>query len=301
VADSTILVSSQLNGQVKSILVEEGDKVKQGQVLAVIEDNDFRAKYLSAKADFDLAAATLNRKSILFRQGVISRNEYDEATKAYGVAKAALESAKYFLDQTQVKSPIDGTVIKKQKEAGEYLLPGITSEGVPGSAIIKVADLRVMNVEMDILESDLPKVREGQPAMVFPDALPDKSYSAKLYYISPQADRQKSIVQIKVRIDQPDDRLKPEMSARVYLLKEPATRPIQRRVVVPEGAVFKRGQEDFVFIVKKDQLAQQQVVVAGVKDGKASLASGLEGDESVVLRPRARYRPGMKVEVKAGS
>src|SRR5262249_49259779 len=153
VADSTILVSSQLNGPVKSILVEQGDKVKQGQVLAVIEDNDFRAKYLSAKADFDLAAATLNRKSILFRQGVISRNEYDEATKAYGVAKAALESAKYFLDQTQVKSPIDGTVIKKQKEAGEYLLPGITSEGVPGSAIIKVADLRVMNVEMDILES----------------------------------------------------------------------------------------------------------------------------------------------------
>jgi len=298
-ADSTILISSQINGQVKSIKIEEGQFVHKGDLLATIEDNDYRAKYNLTKADLDLASATLKRKTSLYKSGVISRAEYDEAVRQFKVKDAETASAKYFLDNTEVRAPIDGTIIKKEKEAGEFLLPGITSEGVPGSAVMKIADLRVMNVELDILESDLPKVLMDQPAMVFPDALPDHSYKAKVFYISPQADKQKSIVQVKVRIDTPDSLLKPDMSARVYFLKNAAEGKVARRIVIPETAMFARDGKNYVFTVVKDQLKEKPVEVAEVKDGQAYLASGLEGDDSVVEKTRKRFHDGMKVVVKS--
>jgi RND family efflux transporter MFP subunit len=298
-ADSTILVSSQLNGKIQNLLVDEGKVVKKGDVLAEIEDTDYRAKHHMAQADFELAEATFRRKNTLYKEGVISRAEYDEAAKVYGVAKGQLESAKYNLDNTLVRAPIDGTVIKKEKEVGEFLLPGITSEGVPGSAILKIADLRIMNVEMDILEADLPKIKMDAPSMVFPDALPDQSFAAKVFYIAPQADRQKSIVLVKVRIENPDSQLKPEMSARVYFLKEKAQKEVMRRVSVPASAVFQKDHADYVYIVQKDELVLKKVGVASKKEGEAFLSSGLAGDESVVVFPKYRYRAGMKVAVKS--
>jgi len=300
-ADSTILISSQINGQVKSIQIEEGQFVHKGDLLATIEDNDYRAKYNLSKAEFDLAQATLNRKSNLYKNGVISKAEYDEAVRQYKVKGAEMDSAKYFLDNTEVRAPIDGTIIKKQKEAGEFLLPGITSEGVPGSAVMKIADLRVMNVELDILESDLPKVLMDQPAMVFPDALPNRSYKAKVFYISPQADKQKSIVQVKVRIEDPDEKLKPDMSARVYFLKNEAVGKVTRRIVVPESALFKKDGGDYVFTVSKEHLKERKVEVAQIKDGLAYLNSGIEADDSVVEKIKRRYQDGMKVIVKSAA
>lgn len=298
-ADRTILISSQINGQVKSLVVEEGQLVKQGELLATIEDNDYRAKYNLAKADFDLASTTFGRKNKLLKEGVISKAEYDESLKVYRVAQAQMDSAKYFLDNTEVRAPIDGTIIKKEKEAGEFLLPGITSEGVPGSAVMKIADLRTMNVEMDILESDLPKIYLEQPAMVFPDALPDRSYPAKVFYIAPQADRQKSIVEVKVRISQPDGLLKPDMSTRVYFLKTPPQDNVVRRVVIPETALLDKSGETFVYTVVKDHLMKKKVEVAAKKDGKVYLLAGLGGDESVVVQLRPRFKDGMKVVVKS--
>ncbi|MBF0492661.1 MAG: efflux RND transporter periplasmic adaptor subunit [Deltaproteobacteria bacterium] len=300
-ADSTILVSSQINGKIKTIFSEEGKWVKKGEVLAEIEEDDYRSKYNLAQAEFNLAAATLNRKKNLYQAGVISRAEYDEALKTFSVTEASFKSAEYFLGNTQVRAPIEGTIIKKEKEPGEFLLPGITSEGVPGTALFKLADLRVMNVEMDILESDLPKVVLDGPAMAFPDALPDQSYKAKVFYIAPKADKQKSIVQVKVRIENPGHLLKPEMSARVYLLKNFPSQSVERRVKIPESALLKRGTQTIVFILQKDVLKEKQVKVSSVENGFAKIAEGLLGDESVVVNPKERFQEGMKVVVKVSS
>ncbi len=298
VADSTILVSSQINGKIKSVLVKEGDKVQKDQILAEIEDDDYRAKFQIEKSQYDLAAAQFARKKVLFREGVIARAEYDEVEKTLEVRKASLESARYFLENTKVRSPIEGTVISKEKEPGEFLLPGITSEGIPGSAVLKVADLRVMNVEMDILESDLEKIKLDQPALIMPDALPHRSYKANLFYISPQANRQQSIVQMKVRLEAPDELLKPEMSARVYFLKNETQQEVHRRVALPASAVLSRKQERVVFVVKKDELIEKKVEIASENEGKFLISSGLEGDEPVVLYPKPGFKNGMKVRVE---
>lgn len=229
-----IEISPRFLGVVKWIGVKKGDAVTNGQVVVQLDDAEYRARLLEAEGQLRGAEAAVERDELnyqritnLISRAVESKQAEDNARLALAADRAALRSAqgiydlaKTYVDWCVIRSPINGVVLEKLVNPDELVMPQSFGGGRgPSTALLAVADLNDLQVEIDVNEADLSKISLAQKCRVSPEAYPDKSYSGYVAEIAPEADRAKGTLQIKVQIVGPDKYLTPQLSAKVDFLK----------------------------------------------------------------------------------
>jgi HlyD family secretion protein len=374
VAHHTINVNSKVTGRLAWIGVEKGDKVKEGQVLVRLEDQEFRASYLQAQGAVENARAyleelqhgsrpeeiqqaqhnldearatlvndklTLDRTKELASSGVLSRQQLDDATAKYGSdqqrvnslqkafelakigprpeelarargalmqAQGQLDYAKSQLDATVIRAPVTGTILDRTAEKGELITAQFASAaaGGPQGSVVSLADLNDLQVELDIAQADFARLGPNEKAIVTTDAYPDKEYDGKIAQISPEANRQKATVQVKVQVlnpgKYPDVQLRPEMNATVRFLANDKPKGTQgpAGVFVPSTAIRDRDGKKIVLIAYNGRAVAREIHVTSQRaDG--ALVDDLVGGESVITTGPTTLKDGDKIKVKGQS
>ena len=369
VAHHTISVNSKVTGRIAWIGVEKGDKVKAGQVLVRLEDQEFRAQVEQARGAVSMAKArlqqlengsrpeeiqqananldearanlvnakaTLERTKPLVEQGVFSRQQLDDAQakydsahqrvqaleKAYSLSKigprqeeiasarGALEQAQgqlayaqSQLDATQIRAPVNGTILERTAEKGELVTAQFASAadtGGPRGSVVTLADLTDLQVELDISQNDFAKLTPTQKAVLSTDVYPDREYKGMISEVAPMANRQKATVQVKVKILNPDDYLRPEENANVrFIAEEKSKSPqtVSSGAVVPTSAIHDNGGKRVVMVAFNGRAVTREVkVISQRSDGY--LVDGLTGGEDIIVNAPADLKDGDRVKVK---
>lgn len=326
VARTRASVSSRISGRLASLEVEEGSVVRRGQLLAQLDNAELaaavaqavaerlraEASLLEAQAIRDQLQRDLARASDLAERGLEPKQAAEDlAARVAGAearvaaqqaqiqaATAGIAYARANLDNTYIRAPFDGTVLRKDAEVGEVVAPVATGGGLTRGAVVTMADLQTLEVEVDVNEAYIAQINGGQPARVVLDAYPTATFQAEVRQIVPTADRQRATVQVKVRLLDRDPRILPEMGARVEFLAEESAAPdAPPRVFAPADAVRNAGTSTIVWVVR-DGVAGQVVVDAGpVSGGRREIRSGLSGGETLVLNPPSNLADGARVNV----
>ena len=313
VAQRKAAVASKGTGRLVYLGVVEGDRVRTGQVLARVEDSDVRAQLAQAQANLDLSRAelrdaerTLVRERTLMDSNFTSQATYDaaesrlERVKAgIAVAQAGVQSAQVALENTVIRAPFDGTVLTKNADVGEVVAP-LAGGAFSKSAVVTIADLGSLQVEVDVAESNLEAISPGQPCEIVLDAYPDVRYPGYVAKIVPTADRAKATVQVKVAFRSYDARVLPEMSAKAHFLPRPSrvavdTQPV---LVVPGTAVVERNGRSVVFVVEGGRAVEVPVVAGRQVGSSVAIREGLRPGVQVVDSVGAGLRAGAKVTVQ---
>ena len=313
VADRRASVAAKIVGRVVELNVDEGDPVRKGQVIARLDSEEWRAAVRQAEAAVEEAHATLVdaerevvRQGKLFEQDLTPEASRDAAVTRRDVAaaqvntaKAALQAAHANLEQTIIRAPIDGVVIARNIEVGEMVAPGgFTSQQSTG-ALVRIADLKSLEVEADINESYIARLKPGQPANIRVDAVPGVDYHGKLRQIVPTGDRQRAVVEVKVTIEDRDERLVPDMSTTVTFLEEGTERETlegKAKILVPPGAVLDAGKAPHVFVVKEGRLRRTPIEIEGPEGEFLAVRSGLAGGETIVKNASEDLKDGRRVK-----
>ena len=311
-----IVIGTKILGQIVAEPIEEGQRVKVGDLLARIDDRDYQSQLRQAYADRDLAAANVilkraraERLRALYKEGVQSKDALDDAENQLSVAEAelnkaigAIDFARFNVSQTVIKSPINGVVLQKYRELGDTITAFGQSPGGGGATdIAQLADLSDMRCEVDINESDIAKVTMGTPATVIPDAYPDNPFPAQVVKIYPEADRQKGTVKVEVKILQPDLKIiKPEMSAKVTFQSIMTQKAAATMVLVPKKAIVTEGNANSVWVVRGDAAHSVPIVLGREFQDGVEVRSGLSGGETVIVVPPPTIHEGQAVTSVAG-
>jgi HlyD family secretion protein len=363
VAAHKIELAAKVVGKVAWIGVDKGYKVKAGDVLVRLEDDEYRAHLLEskgnlemlkaklaeaqngsrpeeiakakadleqAKADQENARVTLERTRDLVHQKVLSSQALDDAQARYdgAVAKTGsfdrvyelvrlgprkeeidalraqvqqaqgtLDYNQTQLDNTIIRAPIDGTILERNVEKGEFVTTGFVGDKGAKGYVVSMANLRELDVELDINQNDFGKLGPTQAGIVTTDAYPDRKYEGAIREISPEANRQKATVQVKVKVINPDDYLRPEMNASVafYSKDKPGSHAeVKPLVIVPASTVRDNG----VFVVVDGKAVRRTVKVAGTTSQGVQIADGLIGGEDIIMNPPADLKDGQRVRPK---
>ena len=314
VARTRASVSAKILGRLATLPVHEGSRVRKGQVIATIESADYEAQLAVARAaeaqfDAQLRQATrdLARAQDLRRQGLVADVDLENAQTRLDVlrsqqasAHAQTRLAEASLENTRVRAPFDGTVLRKDAELGEIVAPSGAGGGLTRTAIVTMADLGTLEVEVDVNEAYIAQIRGNQGARITLDAYPDTSFSGRVRQVVPTADRQKATVQVKVAILDHDPRILPEMGAKVLFVNDPehaAIASAPRRVMVPAAAVVQDGSGARVWVVENGKVTARSVDLGPARDDHIEVRSGLSGGESVVVQPPANLRNGARVRI----
>jgi RND family efflux transporter MFP subunit len=308
VADRKSDVTAKIPGRIARLNVEVGSRVRAGDVIAVLESDQIRAQLAEAEAAYTEASREYNRQKKLWEEGVTSHALLDGAEAQAGVAKARLDQARVAMNDTEVRAPFAGTVVAKNVEVGEVISPmtmgNIGGAGSTGS-IATIADMKTLEVEADVNESNLGQLRPGQPAEISVDALPGRKFRGRLRQIVPTANRSKGIVQVKVSIADAIEQLLPEMSASVsFLDSEPAPGQLAEKpkIRVPSDAVVGSGSDAHVGVVDSENRVIERKVVAGPSiDGRTEITSGLANGERIITRDAAKFKAGQRVKLAGGA
>jgi RND family efflux transporter MFP subunit len=319
VARRQAVVSAKIQGRLADLRVEEGSQVEQDEILARLESREYEAQVRRARAQVQRAEADLaeNRRQFrvaenLARDRVLAQDSLEAAQSRVRIAEASLRQAEADLawaqaqlENTFIRAPFAGVVIKKMAEVGESVAPippGVNISTSSG-AIVALADLATLEVEADVSESNVAKLQAEQPAEVTVEAFPDRQYQALLRQIIPTADRTRATVQVKVTILDKDEDLKPEMSARVTFLTgeqraEPTQAAAEPVVTVPREAVAQRDGQPVVFEVRDGRVRQRAIVTGLERSAGIVVKAGLDGSETLVARPSATLRDGDTVKIQ---
>jgi RND family efflux transporter MFP subunit len=328
VAQRKASVSSKATGRLEWLGVEEGSTVKKNDVLARLEDRDVaasrdqaaanventRAALQQAKVERDDAALNLKRSKDLVAKGYISQMDHDTAEARYNraqaavsgaeaaitSAQAALKAADVAVEYTRIRAPFDAVVLTKDADVGDIVTPFGAAVNAK-AAVVTIADMSSLQVEADVSESNLARVKPGQPCEIQLDALPDKRFRGTVHMIVPTADRAKASVMVKVRFLDKDPRILPEMSAKVAFLEHAVTGNEENpKVVLNPGAVVSRNGGRAVFVVTQGR-ARETAVRTGEKIGDMlEVLDGVKAGDKVVLNPPKRLKTGSKVSIKEG-
>jgi HlyD family secretion protein len=321
VARRKAVVSAKIQGRLAVLRVEEGSRVREGEVIARLESTDYEAQVRRSAAAVQRAEAELAEQQRqlrlaqdLTREQVLARDQLEAAESRVRTAQAELAQARAEQgfaaaqrDNTIIRAPFSGTVVRKMAEVGESVAPippGVNLSTSSG-AVVALADLDTLEVESDVAEANVARLADGQPAEVTVEAFPDRKYKAVLRQVIPTADRTKATVQVKVTILDKDRDLKPEMSARVVFVEPPEKRvegapPPKPVVTVPSEAVVSRNGKQLVFEVREGKVRERAVVVGPERQGQFVVREGLAGGETLVVRPPQTLKEGDAVRVKEG-
>ena len=299
VARSKAEISPKSVGRVAWLNLEEGQRVKKGELVARLESQELEAQKRQYVASRDQVLAQLenarrerDRAKSLLDQKIGSQQAFDAAdsqVRALTAQIAAAEQQVRYTDEliknAEIYAPIDGVVTVKKAFLGETVAPqGFGGAGSAGATFAVIVDLSSLEMEADINEQNVAKLSIGQPAEVALDAYPDKPYKARLRQIVPTADRQKGSVKVKIEIFGKDARVLPEMSCRVVFLNPEAKvdEKAKPKVMVPSASVVTIGSEKGVLVVASDKAVFRPLVLGAASGTQVEVASGVSGGEEIV-------------------
>jgi HlyD family secretion protein len=274
--------------------------VKEGVLPAQALD-DARGRSDAARANI----AALSKTHELIRQG--PRQEQIEAARSeVARAKAAMEYARTILDATDIRVPIAGTILERNVEQGEMVTTSFVGDRGAKSFVVTLADLNDVQVELDISQNDFNRISPNQPCTAVTDAYPDKPYDCRVDEISPEANRQKATIQVKVKFLQPDKDIRPDMNARVTFLEPEsdnakAAAPEKMLYAVPKRAVLDRESGKTVYVVYDGRVQAKPIIVDKEVGSDVFVSAGIIGNEAIIVGEQLRQlKVGDRVEVSAG-
>ena len=320
-------VSAKLTAKVIEVLVEEGMKVREGQVLARLDDTNVRTSLHLAEAQ--LAAATnalaetrvrikeaaqeLQRQTDLIKNQIATQANYDHAEAAHLALQARLEQQQaeiavaakqvaYWqqqLDDTVIRAPFTGIVTSKNAQPGEMISPISAGGGFTRTGICTIVDMESLEIEIDVNESYINRVHPGQAVEAALDAYRDWKIPSKVIAIIPTADRQKSTVKVRVGMDQLDPRILPEMSVKVAFREVGGTGPLAgRTVTIPQAAVRQQDGRSVVWVVSAGRAERRAVTVSNTHQGETVVSAGLSAGERVIVEGPPDLKEGLAVVEK---
>jgi HlyD family secretion protein len=319
-------VSSKVTGKVVEVLIEEGMKVTNGQVVARLDDSNIKASLEVAKAQLASARAALAqteaqlkqatndfmRVTELTKQKIAAQSDLDLAESTAKALEAHLAQQKLDivvadrqvaswqqqLDDMTIRAPFDGVITTKDAQPGEMISPVSAGGGFTRTGIGTIVDMSSLEIEIDVNESYIVRVEQGQPVEATLDAYPDWKIPCKVIAIIPAADRDKSTVKVRVGFNQLDPRILPNMSAKVAFHDHGGT-PAARTVIVPKSAVLNREGRDVVLVVNHGHVERRAVTVTGTQNDDSMLSAGVSAGEKVLVNAPADLQDGMAVKEKS--
>lgn len=325
VAQRKASVASKATGRLEWLGVREGSQVKENEILARLENKDVTATMEQAAASIKLAQANLeqgqaefaeaghvlSRSRDLLAKNFVSQAAHDTVVARYEKAKAAISgyqasvavaqathrAARVAVDQTLIRAPFDGVVLTKNANVGDVITPFSSATGSQ-AAVVTMADMSTLEVEADVSESNLAKVRLDQPCEIQLDALPDQRFRGVVNRLVPTVDRAKATVMVKVGFVDKDSRILPEMSAKVAFLSQqvPADQRSARTVVQP-GAIVSRNGGSIVYVIKDNQVSAVEIQTAGRIGEMIEVLKGVVPGDRIVLKPSGKLRDGAAVSL----
>jgi len=284
-AEQEALIVAKVRGIANEVLVEEGDRVKEGQVIARIEDEQYRIEAERAKSIMDRLYNDYTRSKELYDKQAISVEEYQNKQFEYEAQKSAYELAKLNQAHTSIKSPLDGVISERLIKKGNMI-------GVDQN-VYKVTDFDPLQAILYVPEHEMAKINENQPAEIIVDALPGKSFRAHVERISPIVDPATGTFKVTVIIDEKGTNLKPGMFGRVKIVYD--TRLSTK--MIPKAAVMSEDETQTVFVVR-DSLAYKKIIKTGYVNGRnIEVLEGLEDGEVVVTTGQGSLKDSAKVNV----
>lgn len=312
VAQREASVSSKGTGVLVYLGVVEGDKVKKGQIIARLDDRDIVAQLDEAKYSLQLYQAQLNevennykREKELFARGLSSQQSLDQSETAYNsllanidIASARIRAAEVALENMIIRAPFDGTVLTKNAEVGEIVAP-FGASTTSRAAVVTIADMNSLMVETDVSESNIQKIKQDLDCEIVLDSNPGKTYQGYVFKIVPTADRSKATVLVKVGFKSYDDRVLPEMSAKVsFLSEENNVQEDQVAVLtVPLSAVENFEEKKIVYIVVNEKTVQKEITTGRLFGNYVEIISGLEEGEKIIDNLNEKIKDGIQVKV----
>ncbi|MFC1683775.1 efflux RND transporter periplasmic adaptor subunit [Candidatus Zixiibacteriota bacterium] len=300
-------IKSKASGQIEELPVEEGDFVRQGALIARLDQKDERAAVAQAQADYDIAQAQLkqaqrlfDRRSELFQKQLISEEEQDQIVLGLAVAKGtlvqattALDRAKERLSESVVRAPIDGVILQKYVEEGQIIASGVSNVS-GGSPIADIADMSSVYIEAGIDEIDIGKVQVGQSALVMADAYPGFLFQGKIMRIAPEAKIEQNVTlfDVVVEVENPEGRLKSGMNTNIEITiinKENILLVPTMALQMPEGAEG-AGDERTVLLKGEGGFAPHQVKIGLSNFKQAEILSGLQEDDTLGVPMTSRLK-----------
>lgn len=323
-------VSAKVTGKVREVLIEEGMEVKEGQVLARLDDTTLRPQMDLAERQVDAAVKNLQQVEVrlteaernlrrnqqLRAEKLVSEQALDSSEAEAGALKAQLEALKsevkvaqgsvrvrqQDLDDLIVRAPFDGVVVSKDAQPGEMISPISAGGGFTRTGIATIVDMDSREIEVDVNEAFINRVKAGQKAEAVLDAYADWTIPCHVINIVPTADRQKATVRVRIGFDQLDPRILPDMGVKVSFLDdragEPPTDAARPSVRVPTEAIMKDGETTFVWRVRDEKAERVAVRTGGERSGQTEILSGIAGGDVLVGKPVEGLAEGAPIKKK---
>jgi len=313
VARRKAAVASKGTGTLVYLAVEEGDRVKKGQVIARLDDSDVmatlrrsRENLRVAEADLEDAKKNYQRMQAVIGKRAVSQADYDAAEARYKRVVSTIEAAKYAVreaevavENTRIIAPFDGTVLKKNADVGEIVAP-LAGAASSKAAVVTIADMSSLEVDADVSEANIPRVAAEQNCEITLDAYPQQRYPGYVSNIVPTADRAKATVMVKIKFKQYDQRVLPEMGAKVTFLTQGTSADattVKPLLTVPAGAVTERDGRSVVFQIKEDRAVEVPVTMGRRLGNAIEITSGLKEGDRLISKADDRLKNGTKVSL----
>lgn len=320
-------VSSRITGRITEVRVEEGMRVRAGEVLARLDDGPLRAYLRLSEAQLGSARRSLDEIEVRLREadlrlgrtrrlvaaGIAGQADLDTVQAEYDAITARLATAReqvavaerqVGVQQTElldtiIRAPFDGIAVSKDAQPGEMVSPVSAGGGFTRTGICTLVDMASLEVEVDVSESYINRVHDGQRATARLDAYPDWPIPTRVITIVPTADRQKATLLVRLAFDALEPRILPDMGVKVVFLEaQPAAAPSTPRVIAPRAAVRRDGAADVVFVVHETTVERRGVRLGTVRDAEVQVVAGLSPGERVVLEPPATLGDGDRIRVR---
>jgi RND family efflux transporter MFP subunit len=323
-------VSSKITGKVVEVNVEEGMAVREGQVLARLDDATPRAMLALAQAQVEAAKSalressvrlaeaklTLNRRDQLLKDGLIPQADFDQAQAEVDSIEARIAAAreqvavaehqaavqKTDLDNTVIRAPFSGVAISKDAQPGETVSPVSAGGGFTRTGICTIVDMSSLEIEVDVNESYINRVKPSQQVTATLDAYPDWQIPARVITTVPAADRQKATVLVRIGFEKVGDpRILPDMGVKVTFLRDSSdsTVPTAQAVsLIPKSAVRSENDKSYVFVVRQETVERRAIQTGGADGDRLEVTAGLSAGDRVVVAPPAELAEGTRIVIR---
>jgi RND family efflux transporter MFP subunit len=322
-------IAAKITGRVTGVFFDEGTHVAENQLLATLDDSDFRKALAAAKADYDASKAViadlevqlrnahiqLHRAEQLQNAGVQTQEQLDNARTAADSldAKIALaksqvissetriQEAQQAVDNCTIRAPYSGIVVSKDAQVGEMVSPVSAGGGFTRTGIATIVDMNSNEIEVDVNESYIARVQPGQPVTAILDAYPEWEIPSRVRTIIPTADRQKATVKVRVSFLKLDPRILPDMGIKVTFLGAEQKKPAGAEaaaLLLPQSAVHDEDGKKIVFLVKNDKAERRAVTLGGNRGSDTEVIAGVTAGDTVVVKAPANLHDGQSVEVR---
>jgi RND family efflux transporter MFP subunit len=322
-------IAAKITGRVTSVHFDEGTRVQEGQLLATLDDSDVQRALSSAKADRDTSEAAIADFQVQLRNaerelvraqklqaaGVQTQEALDNAATAadslkakialarqqVAGSKARIDEAQQAVDNTVIRAPFAGIVVSKDAQVGEMVSPVSAGGGFTRTGIATIVDMKSLEMEIDVNESYIARVHEGQRVDAFLDAYPDKPLHGFVRTVIPTADRQKATVKVRITFDKIEDFILPDMGIKVSFLedapkeKASSAKPL---ATLTQDALRDDGSQKIVYLLKDDHAERRAVTIGKVHGSDVEILAGLNPGDIVIVKPPATLKDGQAVEVR---